>query len=51
MIVNMNMNMNMDVDTYGHWSSIILLAKRFGGSNLVSSSGGIVGLLWLHNQK
>ena len=49
--MNMNMNMNMDVDTYGHWSIIILLAKRFGGSNLLSNSGGIAALLCLHNQK
>ena len=46
----MIMNMNVDVNTYGHWS-IILLAKRFGGSNLLSNLGGIATLLCLHNQK
>ena len=48
--MNMNMNMNVVVNTYGHWS-IILLGKRFGGSNLLSNSGGIAALLCLHNQK
>ena len=50
MNINMNININMDVDTYGHWSIIILLAIRFGGSNLLSNSGGIAALLCLHNQ-
>ena len=48
--MNINMNISMDMNTYGHWS-ITLLAKHFGGSNLRSSSGGIVALLCLHNQK
>ena len=50
MDMDMNMNMNVHVSTYGHWS-IMLLVKRFGGSNLISSSGGIAALLCLHNQK
>ena len=50
MNMDMNMNMNVHVSTYGHWS-IMLLVKRLGGSNLISSSGGIAALLYLHNQK
>ena len=51
MHMNMNMIMNMKVDenTYGHWS-IMLLAKRSGGSNLLSNLSSIAALLCLHNQ-
>ena len=44
------MNMNMNMNTYGHWS-IIMLVMGSGGSTIRSSSGGILALLCLHNQK